>query len=501
MFLTSGAVVVVALLIKCTEAQASASLSDCHNHGDTRYCVLPNGEETAVPESITAAPSVATAVAAADAQTTAVTDCHMHETAHLPRFCVRGDGGEVMAMVTAGAIEDPPPAQYTGCHSHGEELFCYGPDSEETLFAPEAAAAAIQTGASSEGQEEESSSEGRNCHFHAGVEHCLEPGETEGGLSASAAACEKIDRSYDMPIRIGTLFVMLITSSIAVFGPILLVRFAHVHPGGYIFTILKQFGTGVIISTSLVHLLTHAELMFKNPCLGPLKYEATTTAIVMAGAFLTFLLQYSSFRLTDARSRTVLSKSDSQHAESINGDTSVKSSQSPAPTVLHNHRMPKLDDPLSVLILEAGIIFHSAIIGVTLVVAGDSFYRILVVVIIFHQMFEGLALGVRISHLTTTAMLKKLLMGSAFALITPLGMAIGLGVLDTFNGKDRSTIIAIGTLDAFSAGILLWTGFVQMWSFDWLYGDLRDAGAVKTGLGMFALISGMVLMSLLGKWA
>ncbi|KAL8976978.1 MAG: hypothetical protein Q9205_007129, partial [Flavoplaca limonia] len=38
MFLTSGAVVVVALLIKCTEAQASASLSDCHNHGDTR-CV------------------------------------------------------------------------------------------------------------------------------------------------------------------------------------------------------------------------------------------------------------------------------------------------------------------------------------------------------------------------------------------------------------------------------------------------------------------------------
>ncbi|KAL9635146.1 MAG: hypothetical protein Q9204_002728, partial [Flavoplaca sp. TL-2023a] len=401
--------------------------------------------------------------------------------------------------------------------------FCYGPDSEETLFAPEAAAAAIQTGASSEGEDEESSSEGRDCHFHAGVEfvfqsdalnmctdiqkalrrtrHCLEPGETEGGLSASAAACEKIDRSYDKPIRIGTLFVMLFTSSLAVFGPILLVRFAHVHPGGYIFTVLKQFGTGVIISTSLVHLLTHAELMFKNPCLGPLKYESTTTAIVMAGAFLTFLLQYSSFRLTDARSKTVLSKSDSQHAESINGDTSVKSSQSPAPTALHNHRMPKLDDPLSVLILEAGIIFHSAIIGVTLVVAGDSFYRILVVVIIFHQMFEGLALGVRISHLTTTIMLKKLLMASAFALITPLGMAIGLGVLDTFNGKDRSTIIAIGTLDAFSAGILLWTGFVQMWSFDWLYGDLRDAGAVKTGLGMFALISGMVLMSLLGKWA
>lgn len=45
-----------------------------------RYCVLPNGEETAVPSSITEAPSVATA-AAAVGQTTAVTDCHLHETA------------------------------------------------------------------------------------------------------------------------------------------------------------------------------------------------------------------------------------------------------------------------------------------------------------------------------------------------------------------------------------------------------------------------------------
>ncbi|KAL8848337.1 MAG: hypothetical protein Q9221_006640 [Calogaya cf. arnoldii] len=221
----------------------------------------------------------------------------------------------------------------------------------------------------------------------------------------------------------------------------------------------------------------------------------------MAGAFLTFLLQYFSFRFAEARSRSVAPKAGIQHAESMNGDNSDRSSQIQAPTKEHNHHLPKLDDPLSVLILEMGIIFHSAIIGVTLVVAGDSFYRVLVVVIIFHQMFEGLALGVRISNLSTISMLKKLLMASAFAFITPLGMAIGLGVLDTFNGNDKATIIAIGTLDAFSAGILLWTGFVQMWSFDWLYGDLRDAGAVQTGLGLFALVSGLVAMSVLGKWA
>ena len=116
-------------------------------------------------------------------------------------------------------------------------------------------------------------------------------------------------------------------------------------------------------------------------------------------------------------------------------------------------------------------------------------------------MFEGLALGVRISKLGTVSLQKKLLMASAFALITPLGMAIGLGVLDSFNGNNRATIITIGTLDAFSAGILIWSGFIQMWSFDWLYGELRDAGAVQTCLGMVSLVAGVILMSVLGKWA
>ncbi|KAL8668272.1 MAG: hypothetical protein Q9168_007096 [Polycauliona sp. 1 TL-2023] len=414
-----------------------------------RYCVFPNGEETEVSESITEAQSAATAVAVVDAQTTAVTDCHMHQTA---QFCVKGDGQEVMAMLTPAGFAASPPTEYTGCRAHGEDLFCYGPDTEETLFVPEGPAAAMQTGAASEGQNAEplAGEGGRNCHFHAGDEFVL---------LLIPSLCEKVDGSYNMPIRIGTLFVMLVTSAIAVFAPILLVRFAHIHPSGYIFTVLKQFGTGVIISTALVH-------------------------------------------LSDCRNavRVVATKSATQHAESMNGHGSDNSSQVQSATKEHDHHVPKMDDPLSVFILEMGIILHSAIIGVTLVVTGDSFYKIFVVVIIFHQMFEGLAVGVLIANLNTVRLVKKLLMASAFALITPLGMAIGMGVLDSFNGNNRSTIIAIGTLDAFSAGILLWTGFVQMWSSDWLYGDLRHAGGIQTALGMFSLVSGIVIMSVLGKW-
>lgn len=182
-----------------------------------------------------------------------------------------------------------------------------------------------------------------------------------------------------------------------------------------------------------------------------------------------------------------------------------------------------------------------AVIGVTLVVAGDSFFLTLFIVIVFHQFFEGLALGSRIAELGTgkhhalsnighhhhhaapaepksgdessrsvseeekavahVPMWHKCLLAGAFALVTPIGMAIGTGVLSSYNGNDQATAIAIGTLDAFSAGILVWVGVVEMWAGDWMHGEMANASPFVTTLGIAAMMLGMALMSLLGKWA
>lgn len=153
--------------------------------------------------------------------------------------------------------------------------------------------------------------------------------------------------------------------------------------------------------------------------------------------------------------------------------------------------------------------FDGTVIGLTLVVAGDSFFKTLFVVIIFHQIFEGLALGTAIASLPSPAstsshpvrLRQKILMAAAFTLITPIGMAIGIGVLNTFNGNDPSTIIAIATLDAFSAGILLWVGLVELWAHEWMHGGLATAPLGRVLVGGSSLVTGMALMSLLGKWA
>ena len=63
--------------------------------------------------------------------------------------------------------------------------------------------------------------------------------------------CERVDRDYNINLRVGLLFAMLATSSIGVFTPILMA--SYVSPNHPVFTVLRQFGTGVIISTAFVH--------------------------------------------------------------------------------------------------------------------------------------------------------------------------------------------------------------------------------------------------------
>ncbi|PGH28145.1 hypothetical protein AJ80_00035 [Polytolypa hystricis UAMH7299] len=494
------------LLVSTSSFAASQELSACHRHGDVEYCVGPNGEDTPVSTHASApstsmAPATASATITSAPQTTAVTACHLHGST---TFCIDGDGHEVQVTGT-GTPTSNPPAQFTSCHSHGADQYCVGPNGDGVRVL----AAAEPTSTSHEGEHEDEHKDeqpGENCHFHAGVEHCVNEGQSEGGGS-SQPSCARRDRDYNIPYRIGSLFAILVTSAIAVFGPILYVRFFSAKLNGVIFTIIKQFGTGIMLSTALIHLFTHAYLMFGSECLGTLEYEATTAAIVLAGIVMSFMIEYlgNRFILSRASGIACHTADDAEPQNRADKGTAEAGVDAQCLSLTnlghHHHNLVNPDDKLSVMVMECGIVFHSVIIGLTLVVAGDSAYTSLFIVIIFHQMFEGLALGARIASLKLVKTSTKLILASIFAVITPIGMAVGLGVIHKFNGNDRSTIIAIGTLDALSAGILIWASMIDMLSHDWMQGDLRDAGVMRVIVGFTSLVAGMVLMGVLGKWA
>jgi len=56
-----------------------------------------------------------------------------------------------------------------------------------------------------------------------------------------------------------------------------------------------------------------------------------------------------------------------------------------------------------------------------------------------------------------------------YACTTPLGIAVGLGIRTTYNPESAVASIVAGTLDATSAGILLWAGLVECLAHDFVF--------------------------------
>lgn len=433
--------------------------------------------------------------------------------ARTPRF----HASSPLLLLLLLVVSAPLVLGQSNCHNHGTVQYCDGPDGKEspvtaapattgatdgpasTTASPSAAECHFHAGVEHCGDHNEeptaAANGGMDCHFHAGVEHCVPTGDQAQERNSS---CDRVKRDYDIPLRIGALFVVMVTSAIGSFGPMLTKKFTRVRLDGYVFTAFRQFGTGVVVATAYVHLMTHAELLFQSRCAGELKYEATVGAVAMGGVFVTFLVEYFSHRLVDSQTKKAAAASSSPESSVVTGVGSAKPSEDPVVA----EEGSVVDDTRSVAIMEAGILFHSILIGIVLVVTADSFFVTLFVVIIFHQMFEGFALGTRIVALPrSTTRLTKLTLAGAFTLITPIGMAIGLGVLHRFNGNDWETIIALATLDSISAGILVWVGLVDLLARDWIFGYLKNAKPLKVGVGMAGLVGGMVIMGVLGKWA
>ncbi|KAJ1671421.1 hypothetical protein GGF44_005041 [Coemansia sp. RSA 1694] len=157
----------------------------------------------------------------------------------------------------------------------------------------------------------------------------------------------------------------------------------------------------------------------------------------------------------------------------------------------------------STYILELGICLHSVIIGLTLSVATGTEFTTLLVAICFHQMCEGLALGSRLAQMQhkNRAFLRASISAAVFMLITPLGMIIGIGIRYSYQANSPASLISIGVLDSLSAGILLYTGLVNLLAEEFGTLEFRGYGVSKKVLCFAATYIGAGIMALIGKWA
>ncbi len=93
-------------------------------------------------------------------------------------------------------------------------------------------------------------------------------------------------------------------------------------------------------------------------------------------------------------------------------------------------------------------------------------------------------------------------MGLIYALTTPVGIAIGIGVRSSWNDNNTSTILAQGILDGLAAGILIYVVLVELITpmltkSSWMR---RQHWLVQL-LMIASFWSGTAVMAVIGTWA
>jgi zinc transporter 1/2/3 len=140
----------------------------------------------------------------------------------------------------------------------------------------------------------------------------------------------------------------------------------------------------------------------------------------------------------------------------------------------------------AIFILEFGVIFHSIFIGLTLAVSGSEFIT-LYIVLVFHQTFEGLGLGTRLATVPwpKTKRLTPYLLAIGYGVSTPIAIAVGLAVRQSFSTGSAKFLLVNGIFDSISAGILIYTGLVELMAHEFMFSPSMRKASISTVISAF----------------
>ncbi|OTB00126.1 hypothetical protein M426DRAFT_66498 [Hypoxylon sp. CI-4A] len=368
----------------------------------------------------------------------------------------------------------------------------------------------------------------------------------EDGADSSGSTVE-VDcdsgNEYDgrMGVRISSIFVILVGALVGAVLPVVLARGAKMKVDSKAFFVAKYFGSGVIIGTAFMHLLSPAFEALGSPCLpdGPIKDYDWAAGICLMTVFLMFTIELIASRfdffghnhecdgvdpsLDVLKKGTQASNSPTNDLETgaKTDAISLNAANNGLPTDVsyppggedhfghqrehheHDSYSAFAAQMTAIFILEFGVIFHSIFIGLTLAVSGDEF-TVLYIVLVFHQTFEGLGLG---SRLATADWPKSkawmpYVLALGYAISTPVAIAIGLGVRTSLSPGSPKTLIINGIFDSISAGILIYTGLVELLAHEFMFNSyMRNAGLKVQLYALGCVALGCGLMAVLAEWA
>lgn len=336
--------------------------------------------------------------------------------------------------------------------------------------------------------------------------------ESTDTISESAATPELVEEDecakttladYSVNFHVVGLFILLLTTFLGTFGTMLVgnikskVRFK-------VLLVAKMFGIGVIAASAWIHLLPEAFDRFNSPCLKGYWTEYGGAYVGLFALFAAFTVQLIEFSTMDD-SKAIPDNHSHETEKEGSADVAHDFDKHELEITLpicdvsqHDHTE---ESNISIVLLEAGIIFHSIVIGLNLGIEEDGSFTTLLIAIIFHQFFEGMALGALIaaSRLSKST---KFILGVMYPITTPIGMAIGIGIRSSINLNSHELVLFQGILGSLSAGILMYNTYSELMSLEVNHNSSfkKQSKLFKAGC-FFSMYLGASALAVLAIWA
>ncbi|GFP90115.1 zinc transporter 4 chloroplastic [Phtheirospermum japonicum] len=362
------------------------------------------------------------------------------------------------------------------------------------------------------------------------------------------------DDSYALVLKLIAIGAILVMGVSGVSIPLLGKKRRFLRTDSNLFVAAKAFAAGVILATGFVHILPDATSALTDPCLPEFPWSKFPFSgfITMMAALATLLADFVGTQYyegkqekrksqpagvdssSDAASESGIVAAGSNNGkvfgEEEGGAMHIVGMHAHAAHHRHSHSLEEGacaghvtgdDDShghshshgfgggdeeggvrhiVVSQVLELGIVSHSVIIGLSLGVShSPCTIRPLIGALSFHQFFEGFALGGCISQAKFRS-LHSTLMACFFAVTTPLGIAVGIGISSIYNANSARALIIEGILDSISAGILVYMALVDLIAADFLSKRMSCNVRLQV-VSYFVLFLGAVLMSSLAVWA
>jgi len=287
-------------------------------------------------------------------------------------------------------------------------------------------------------------------------------------------------------------------------------------------TLLKGLGTGVCISTALIHLIAEASDNFGPEPEGNnwseiTGYDSWNMVFALIGILLMGIAEFFTRRThlfsetsvgneTRAKDETGSPEAlmDVDHGHGHGHEHGGECSKNEADSSSFTTSNPISSKRTSALMMEVSVLTHSVMVGLTLGLQTEEGWKPLVVAILFHQFFEGIALAQVIAEARYESLWRSLLALLAFVLTTPIGIAIGMIVIVS-TGERELTIgvrTLLGILNSVCGGFLLYIGMINLLN-GWFVQDkgILRAEGIYALLGWTGVTLGMAAMAIIGIWA